>query len=144
MIGKLIRIIILVSISSSALAGSGAGGIIRVENLTKEDIRVSWSGTGCVGISGGLTVVCEDLILKPEEGYTYKYNWGVTSTWINIARNSYTETHGCAFGHLNVGDDLCIADHHRITTVAYDTHICRLRENLNSIDKFSLICSLDN
>jgi hypothetical protein len=68
---------------SSSFAGSGAGGQIRYTNGSKYQVNVLFGGTGCAGINHGHTLICEQKEnVAPGETVEYKYNWGVTKTWI--------------------------------------------------------------
>ena len=71
---------------SSAYAGSGAGGQIRFYNDSNKTVSVVFEGLGCFGGYWGDTLVCESYSnVFPGEIKEYKYNWGVTTTWISVA-----------------------------------------------------------
>ena len=126
---KIRNLVFLAAISVFSLsvqAGSGAGGEIYVQNDSEDVIRVTWSGAGCGAAIAFMTLVCEDMTLNPGEGYHYKYNWGVTKTWLNISiviEGSNPKINSCA--SLYVKDNpLCIVSHKTISTDAWKTDIC--------------------
>ncbi|TXL17249.1 hypothetical protein BMR03_16075 [Methylococcaceae bacterium HT2] len=112
----LILLLILSTVSNSACAGSGAGGQIRIVNKSLSEITAVWSGAGCAGIYGGVGLSCHSEIIQPGESYLYKYNWGVTTTW--IAASKYN-SQGC--GTVTYDKNLCIYKGWVISTDAYDT-----------------------
>ncbi|MBT5574220.1 MAG: hypothetical protein HOJ97_02430 [Alphaproteobacteria bacterium] len=108
------------------LQGSGAGGQILINNDTDRYIYVTWSGTGCAGIKQGLSLVCENAKIESGGSQLYKYNWGVTTTWINVA-DFLLEGGVSACSPLaakSVQEEHCLADHHVVKTKAHKTNTC--------------------
>ncbi|MBA5248301.1 MAG: hypothetical protein FE834_02010 [Gammaproteobacteria bacterium] len=104
---------------------SGAGGIIEVVNKTYSDLYVTWSGVGCAGIHEGLSLVCETGTIPPRGNQTYGYNWGVTTTWINIGTDIGTDgTHPCSPLASTFLAQACIYNHHVIDTDAHKVDRC--------------------
>lgn len=81
----LLLIILSAVTISPVYAGSGAGGIIKFFNDSGRAVSITFSGVGCADVYGTLTSVCEghDWV-GPGETRLYKYNWGVTTTWMNV------------------------------------------------------------
>ncbi len=114
----------------SIVRGSGAGGTITIMNNTLHDIYVTWSGSGCAGATWGLDLVCEKAKFTrytPYQRQTYKYNWGVTGTWVNIAsaiehtNKPIGDLHPCS--DMSGMQDACIFDHKSVTTYGdYETY----------------------
>lgn len=122
-------------IFNPAYAGSGAGGIIKVENNSQHDLKVVWSGLGCGGSDGGLVLVCEVKVIKAYESYTYRYNWGVTETWFYAigANNEYTLR--CEYEDR----EECWKERERtVETDAWITDICGITDDPNHL--FNINC----
>jgi len=124
----------ILALSFNAHAGNGAGGIIRVINQTGGDLYVTWSGVGCAGYEQELTVVCEIATIPSNQSQTYGYNWGVTTTWINVGtemdvdeQNENEPVHACA--STSEIPKKCIANHHVVSTNANDTNVCTIIQN---------------
>ncbi|MBY0378846.1 MAG: hypothetical protein K2P99_00425 [Burkholderiales bacterium] len=121
---KLMFTLVLFStLSGYAFAGSGAGGIIRFVNSSDTPVSVTFSGVGCAGVYYDLTLVCqsEDSI-APGNEVTYKYNGGVTETWVNVAADQIswnTTSNPCAYG--STPDRQCYRDHATVKTKAHKT-----------------------
>lgn len=80
---KKLLIVALAGISSSVFAGTGAGGIIKYTNLSRDTVTVLFGGVGCAGVSNGEPLICDTREnVRPFESVIYKYNWGVTDTWV--------------------------------------------------------------
>lgn len=116
-------LLLLFSFCGCVYAGSGAGGEIRFFNDSDKYLLITFSGTGCAGMYSNLTLVCEGYDnFAPYESVLYKYNWGVTGTWMNVmaARKDWSKYDQVA---APCGTQLnkrgCFADHHSISTSAY-------------------------
>ena len=115
--------------TTESIAGSGAGGEITFVNDAPTAMRVTWSGSGCAGDNGMLSLICEELIMHPGESYHYRYNWGVMATWLNISiydPRSNESTNPCAPISGSKGRDRCIYDHQVVDTRAYYNDVCTL------------------
>jgi hypothetical protein len=77
----------MVAVSPLAIGGSGAGGKIRVYNNSSKTIHVTFSGWGCGGVINQISRACASKTISPGGKGEYKYNWGVTTTYITIASN---------------------------------------------------------
>ncbi|GFO72875.1 hypothetical protein BJAS_P3411 [Bathymodiolus japonicus methanotrophic gill symbiont] len=110
--------------------GTGAGGTITIMNNSGHDAYITWSGSGCAGAAWGLTVVCEKAKFTrytPYQRQTYKYNWGVTRTWVNVAtaldhsNKAIGDIHPCSA--MSTIKDACVFDHKVVDTYAdYETY----------------------
>lgn len=140
---KSMSIILICSLLlSSVQAGSGAGGIIRVKNETDKEIWVTWSGTGCAGTAGSITLVCEDSFIKGGKERTYKYNWGVTDTWLNISIAGDKKHNFCYAVYEGTMKHLCIVNHYEVDTKAWKTDVCVIK-NREGKDKYVINCIYD-
>ena len=114
----------------SIVRGTGAGGTITIMNNSDHDVYITWSGAGCAGSTWGLTLVCEKAKFTryiPYQRQTYKYNGGVTETWVNVATDlQHTDKpigdiHPCSV--MSDMKDACVFDHKDVTTYGnYETY----------------------
>ncbi|MCP3850968.1 MAG: hypothetical protein GY694_12130 [Gammaproteobacteria bacterium] len=115
--------------SGLASAGSGAGGIIKVVNSSSYKVQVAFQGLGCAGCYKSLCTVCKTTVLNAGSSTTYKYNWGVSSTWLNIANyhSEYSDgnTWPCETAE---SDSECLMKHKTVSTKAYHTKTCTLTD----------------
>lgn len=120
MFKKLMILLPLALLSGEAMAGSGAGGQIRFFNDSSVPVSVTFSGVGCAGGYYGLTVVCDTEVVQPGKNTEYKYNWGVTTTWINVQApygdNTWKTWAPCS---SSGSSSLCFLDHKTISTNAW-------------------------
>ena len=124
-----ILLLSMVIATTKVFAGSGAGGEITFVNSTPTPMRITWSGVGCAGDSGMLSLVCEEKVIKPNGSFHYRYNWGVTTTWVNISifdPVANESTNPCAAFSGSKGEDRCIYDHQEIETDSYENDLCVL------------------
>ncbi len=120
MLKKLMFIPLLASLNGEAMAGSGAGGQIRFFNDSNIPVSVTFSGAGCAGGYYGLTLVCDTEVVQPGKNAEYKYNWGVTKTWINVQAPSGDTTWKTWAPCSSSGSSrLCFLDHKTISTNAW-------------------------
>ncbi len=120
MFKKLMFILPLGLLSSKAMAGSGAGGQIRFFNDSSVPVSVTFSGVGCAGIYKGLTLVCDTKVVQPRENAEYKYNFGVTGTWVNVqATDGYNTWVTWAPCSVSGNSELCFLNHKVISTSAW-------------------------
>ena len=109
----------LALLSGEAMAGSGDGGQIRFFNDSSVPVNVTFSGVGCAGVYYGLTVVCDTENVQPGKSAEYKYNWGVTTTWVNVQAPSGENTWKAWAPCSSSGSSrLCFLDHKTISTNA--------------------------
>lgn len=137
---KLIKIFILLTLAMQAHAGSGAGGIIEIQNKTNQLIDVNWGGVGCAGTNGGLTLACHREQVEPRGNKTYYYNWGVTTTWVTIALGQSVGQHPCSYVKLGNEAD-CIIDGEVVDTSGWDRTICIIQENPSNPGKYGMNCT---
>ena len=134
-ISSLILISLLLG-SIQVQAGSGAGGAITFVNETDEEMHVIWSGAGCAGIVANMLFVCEREFIPKHETRNYKYNWGVTDTWLDVGLNNQYE-HPCLFNGKFKNKD-CKFNRFKVDTTAWKTDICTLKKSKDS--EYSLTC----
>lgn len=119
MLKKLMFTLPLALLSGEATAGSGDGGQIRFFNDSSVPVNVTFSGVGCAGAYYGLTLVCDTEIVQPGKSAEYKYNWGVTTTWINVqARPGEHTWKTWAPCSPSGSSKLCFLNHETISTNA--------------------------
>lgn len=111
-------------LSPYVYAGSGAGGEIKFFNDSDKHVSITYSGVGCAGWFYGLTLVCESYTdIAPHRSILYKYNGGVTTTWVNVmaAKDDWSkydqDSAPCGPQPNKKG---CFADHHDVSTTAYE------------------------
>ncbi|SFV88470.1 hypothetical protein MNB_SUP05-SYMBIONT-5-646 [hydrothermal vent metagenome] len=103
----------------------GAGGIIKVVNETEGNLYVTWSGVGCTGITEGLGLVCAIGTTRPANSQIYEYDWGVTTTWLNIGiAMGMVDTHACSPIAGAFLAKSCIFNHFVVDTKAYKVDRC--------------------
>ena len=116
-------------------AGSGAGGAITFVNDTNEDMHITWSAVGCAGINADLTFVCQASLVAKHDSKNYKYNWGVTDTWLNVGLHKQY-SHPCSSGKAKNSD--CKFEHYIVGTTAWKTDICTIKKWEN--EHYSITC----
>lgn len=124
------------------LKGSGVGGIIEIDNQTISNLYVTWSGTGCAGVTEGLSLVCETATIPSEASSAYGYNWGVTTTWLNVATSidSAADVHPCSSPLPPEQNEACIFDHYVVDTKANKTDRCVITKSA-STKKYNIACN---
>lgn len=136
------KLLILLTICiNTAYAGSGAGGIIKFVNDTKYDVEVIWNGVGCAGASYGIYYACEVAVIGKQKEDTYKYNWGVTTTWLTIAKypGYNLNMHACA-PSISDNEKDCLFEDGSIDTYGWKTVVCKLTESKANNKDFNLNC----
>ena len=68
---------------------------------------------GCSDVVDSLIFVCEAGNIPKGKEQVYGYNWGVTSTWINVKR---------------VGEESYPFRHVKVKTSAWSTNVCSIDE----------------
>lgn len=123
--------------------GGGAGGIIKIINNSDYDVHATWSGTGCTKVAEGLSLVCATGTIASGNESTYGYNWGVSTTWLNIGNELGTDgTHPCsplASEFLAKG---CIFDHRDVDTKADDVSTCTI-SGMIARRNYEMSCRID-
>ena len=137
---KLILLVLLGILSITAHAGSGAGGIIEVQNKTNQLLDVNWGGVGCAGTVGGLTLACDREQVEPGRSKTYYYNWGVTTTWVTIALGESKGQHPCSYVRLGNEAD-CVINGEIVSTSGWDRTLCIIQENPSNPGKYGMNCT---
>ena len=118
---------LLTGYTNPVIAGSGAGGIITIKNNSTSEIEVTWSGVGCALYWGGISYACNGEYLNSGEEYTYRYNWGVTNTWVNVGIAAhYDVDHPCLDN--DTGEGGCLAADKDIDTDAWETDYCLVHD----------------
>ena len=136
---RLIKIFLLLTITMQAQAGSGAGGIIEVENKTNETLDVIWGGLGCFDIRGGFTLVCDRGVIEAGRKRTYKYDWGITRTWLNLGLGHGEGQHSCFNRNNN-----CIARGGTVSTTGWATTKCFVERKPTNASLYIITCITNN
>ncbi len=132
--------------SGLATAGDGAGEIIKVINSSSYKVQVAFQGEGCDGCYKSMCFVCKTTVLNTGASTTYEYNWGVTTTWVDIA-NYHSEygngdTWPCETAE---SDSECLMKRKTVSTKAYHTKTCTLtdksgNDEFGNANNISLSC----
>lgn len=121
---------------STAYAGSGAGGKVRIINNSNEDIDVIWGGFGCFDVLGDVLFSCNREVIKKSSEKRFNYSWGVFNKWVSIGKmplyGAKSTNHACG-EVFNSDNKNCLIKKRKMRTKSWETTTCDFKEDLKCI-----------